>query len=67
MAEAGNTAADMSPDEIDQTIGPVVLDLVRMLVTAGRPPRQAMQDVRRNIDRIEAEFDKEERAGVGTG
>lgn len=67
MAEAAKaTAADMTNDEIDRTVVPVVLDVVRMLTGAGRPDRQAMQDVRRAIDRIEQEYDRGEAAGMAT-
>lgn len=67
MAEAAKaTAADMTNDEIDQTVVPVVLDVVRMLTGAGRGERQAMQDVRRAIDRIEQEYDRGEAAGMAT-
>lgn len=65
-AEAVNSAADMSNDEIDRTVAPILLDIVRTLVGAGRPPRQAMQDIRRNIDHIEKLYDEEQATGVAT-
>lgn len=56
--------AKTTNDEIDGVLMPVVKQVLDMLCGAGRHPRQAVQDLRRVVERtsdyVEAELAKEE-------
>jgi hypothetical protein len=58
---------EMTDDVIDECLTPLVMELVQGLISSGRQPDQAIEDVRRACDHMQAELQRERMATLAAG